>query len=176
MPIDPLSGLSADQTRTISDAIRGHRPIDTLRMMAGTDVIDNCVFGSIVWERSLGRPVGPKLSEYFYIDLCGLTPDTDWTKEKTNYTMGRFPIKAKWDDNDDQSVYRVFFVDNRLSLPNHWIEAKFGPGTDWDVSTFRIVPELQNFEWASRPVWLKPFHIEPAIVVDPWKTAGRLTR
>lgn len=176
MPIDPLSGLSADQTRTISDAIRGHRPIDTLRMEAGDAVINKCVFGSIAWDKGLGRPRGPKMSDYFNLDLCGIAQDTDWVKEKTSDTKGRFPMMGKWDDNDDQSVYRVCFFDSRLSLRNHWIEATFAPGMDWDVSTFRIVPELQNFEWTSRPVWLQPFQVETTIVVDPWKTAGRLTR
>ena len=76
---------------------------------------------------------------------------------------------------DDELFYRIFFVHGGLDQRDYWIELKFAPGMDWDVSTFHIVSEAQNFTKVLVPVWLRPFRTNPAIVVDPWKPAGRLT-
>lgn len=176
MPIDPFSGLSADQTRIISDAIKDARTIDKLRMMAGTDVIDKCVFGSVVWAKNLGRPGGPKMSDHLDLDLCHTRRDHDDELGGTRETTVRFPIVGKWDDDDDGLVYRVSFAQGGLDPRDFWIEIKFAVGSDWAVGTFHFVPEVQSFTKALGPVWLKPFQIsvKSPIVVDPWKSAGRL--
>lgn len=173
MPIDPYFGFSADHTPLISGAIKDQRAIDKLRTIAGTDAVDRCVFGSIEWEKNLGRPNGPKMSDHFELLLCHIRIDTDWTLGGSRETNAKFPIVGKWDD-DDELVYRVFFVHGRLDQRDYWIEIKFAADTDWDISTFHIVPEVRNFTKSPAPVRLKPFQIKPAIVVDPWKSAGRL--
>lgn len=176
MPIDPYSGFSADHTRTIIDVIKDHRVVDKLKLIAGTEAIDKCVFGSIVWDKKLGRPNGPKMSDHFELLLCHNTEVHDDNIPGPRTIKFEDPIVAKWDDGGDEQAYRVTFIKGGAEPRDYWVEVKFAAGTNWDVSSFRLVPGAQPFTKKLDPVWLQPFQIETTIVVDPWKTAGRLTR
>lgn len=123
-----------------------------------------------------GGQAARKCQIIFFLDLCHIREDHDDELGGRRETTEKFPIAGKWDDGDDELVYRISFAQGRLEPRDYWIEIRFADGTDWDVSNFHFVPEVHSFSKALGPVWLKQFQIsmKSHIVVDPWKSAGRL--
>lgn len=166
MPGDRWLTYTVDERQAFSDLVKGPR---TPEQVASLGTSQNFLGGSIIWDRSIGRPRSEVMADGFTItasfetiirtgDPAGGGPAI----EKPVRTP--LPVTAKWDARDDAG-HRVTFVFSGLDLGRTYtVNVELAGHTEWDgelKGTWlrEVKPSERSFTKEVPPVWLDPFTI-----------------
>ena len=130
----------------IDSLLRSERPTDALRewsmdTVRTTIAARKVLVGSIIWEKALGRPDAPSLSDGFEIALWTQRSWHDLqTQRDASLKPSFFPVK--WEAPDEGDSHRVnFMLSSDISGP-HVLEVGFVSEIDWinvaPANEFRI--------------------------------------
>ena len=163
----PFLDFTVSQMQDFGDLIKAREEY-VAPTIAG--IANNFVAGSIVWEKSLGLPAGPKMADGFALTL-------HFENIETEYVPGGYreirvgaavPIDGMWDGPANKENYVVYFahpinagmkdcyVEVRHAVGHQWIEGHPLP-RDW-VRLFAPIKLVVETERPG-PVWLEPFEL-----------------
>jgi hypothetical protein len=175
-PDNPFIRYSVDQQNDFSTLIRGAR---TLEHMIAAGVGDEFMFGSIEWDKSLGKPLTPEMADGFEIIVTHETivDIGDATGGPVHPTPLITPsgTLGKWDAADENGRHHVHFVASPIKRGViHTVEIKLA-GVDWSALTLpgtwlrNMQPSARVFTKDISPAWTEPFEViaSPFIFINP---------
>lgn len=176
-PDNPFILYSVEQKNDFSALFRGPRTVEHL-IAAG--VGDEFMFGSIEWDKSLGRPLTPEMADGFEIIVTHETivDIGDATGSAVHPTPLITPsgTLGKWDADDENGRHHVYFVASPIKRGvAHTLEVNLAPGVDWSAITLQgtwlrtMRPSVRVFTKDISPTWTEPFEViaNPFIFLNP---------
>lgn len=177
MPKNPWIARVVDDMQHFGTLISGPR---TTAQIVAAGVGDDFMFGSIIWEKSLGRPQSPRMADGFDILLnyktVVLIGDGFGGPAHEVSLDTPLPVTGKWDADDGGSQHRVYFVFGGLAVGrNYTVDVTLASGVRWPRGQLTgpwildIEPDRRAFRKDTTPAWLEPFEViaSPFIFINP---------
>jgi len=176
MAIDPVNPAALkDMHFALIGMLSGYRELLTVGAKHGMD-LSQYMSGTIIWNKALGKPSGPKPSDGFVVRLHTVTDRLDGGAMDTplqhddHLQVDSYPVK--WDDSDADH-YVVHFLQSIPSATQYALHVTIADGVTWVDEANKPVleghfmsPSLRTYgkdtstgKTIPMPSWIEPFYV-----------------